>query len=337
MKIELPLAGALFAVAAAAVVYTSFTLPPVLSTQNGWRGTAMVQVELPAHRKALQAANVVPEAQPAAELANEKSSAAYENVQVLGDVDSAEFLRIMTAITEWVSPEQGCTYCHAEGESLASDALYTKVVARRMLQMTLKINAGWKPHVAETGVTCYTCHRGMPVPAQVWFKEAPPPEPAYAGNRDRQNLPLPVVGDSSLPHDIFEPYLSKETPIRVAGAKALRTGPNPSIQSTEGTYGLMMHLSQGLGVNCTFCHNTQNFADWANSTPQRVTAWHGIRMAREINNEYIDTLAGVFPANRKGPMGDVAKVNCATCHQGVNKPLYGVSMVADYLALRTGK
>jgi photosynthetic reaction center cytochrome c subunit len=99
----------------------------------------------------------------------------------------------------------------------------------------------------------------------------------------------------------------------------------------------MMHLSQGLGVNCTFCHNTQNFADWANSTPQRVTAWHGIRMAREINNEYIDTLAGVFPANRKGPMGDVAKVNCATCHQGVNKPLYGVSMVADYLALRTGK
>jgi photosynthetic reaction center cytochrome c subunit len=297
----------------------------------------MVQVELPAHRKALQAANVVPEAQPAAELANEKSSAAYENVQVLGDVDSAEFLRIMTAITEWVSPEQGCTYCHAEGESLASDALYTKVVARRMLQMTLKINAGWKPHVAETGVTCYTCHRGMPVPAQVWFKEAPPPEPAYAGNRDRQNLPLPVVGDSSLPHDIFEPYLSKETPIRVAGVKALRTGPNPSIQSTEGTYGLMMHLSQGLGVNCTFCHNTQNFADWANSTPQRVTAWHGIRMAREINNEYIDTLAGVFPANRKGPMGDVAKVNCATCHQGVNKPLYGVSMVADYLALRTGK
>jgi photosynthetic reaction center cytochrome c subunit len=309
----------------------------VLSTQNGWRGTAMVQVELPAHRKALQAANVVPEAQPAAELANEKSSAAYENVQVLGDVDSAEFLRIMTAITEWVSPEQGCTYCHAEGESLASDALYTKVVARRMLQMTLKINAGWKPHVAETGVTCYTCHRGMPVPAQVWFKEAPPPEPAYAGNRDRQNLPLPVVGDSSLPHDIFEPYLSKETPIRVAGVKALRTGPNPSIQSTEGTYGLMMHLSQGLGVNCTFCHNTQNFADWANSTPQRVTAWHGIRMAREINNEYIDTLAGVFPANRKGPMGDVAKVNCATCHQGVNKPLYGVSLVADYLALRTGK
>jgi photosynthetic reaction center cytochrome c subunit len=275
--------------------------------------------------------------QPAADPAGEKSSAAYENVKVLGDVDAAEFLRIMTAITEWVSPEQGCTYCHAEGESLASDALYTKVVARRMLEMTLKINAGWKPHVAETGVTCYTCHRGQPVPSQVWYKETPPPEPAYAGNRSRQNEPLPVVGDSSLPHDFFSTYLSKAAPIHVTGDKALRTGKNASIQATEGVYGLMMHLSQGLGVNCTFCHNTQNFADWKISTPQRVTAWHGIRMVREINNDYLDPLVGAFPANRKGPMGDVAKVNCATCHQGVNKPLYGASMVADYLALKTGK
>ena len=29
-------------------------------------------------------------------------------------------------------------------------------------------------------------------------------------------------------------------------------------------------------------------------------------------------------------LGDVAKVNCATCHQGVFKPLYGVSMAKDY-------
>jgi photosynthetic reaction center cytochrome c subunit len=29
-------------------------------------------------------------------------------------------------------------------------------------------------------------------------------------------------------------------------------------------------------------------------------------------------------------LGDVAKVNCATCHQGVFKPLYGESMAKDY-------
>jgi photosynthetic reaction center cytochrome c subunit len=29
-------------------------------------------------------------------------------------------------------------------------------------------------------------------------------------------------------------------------------------------------------------------------------------------------------------MDDVAKVNCQTCHQGVYKPLLGVSMLKDY-------
>jgi photosynthetic reaction center cytochrome c subunit len=33
-------------------------------------------------------------------------------------------------------------------------------------------------------------------------------------------------------------------------------------------------------------------------------------------------------------MGDVAKVNCATCHQGVFKPLYGASMAKDYPELQ---
>jgi photosynthetic reaction center cytochrome c subunit len=334
MKIELPLAGALLGVAAIAVIYSTFTVPPVWSQQNGWRGTGMAQIATPQHRAALQQANIVPEVQPAADLAGEKSSDAYENVKVLGDVDSAEFLRIMTAITEWVAPEQGCSYCHAEGESLASDALYTKVVARRMIEMTLKINQGWKPHVAETGVTCYTCHRGQPVPANVWSLQTAANTPPYAGNKDKQNYPSGHVGAASLPNDIYAPYLSKAAEIRVESKNALPTGPNPSIQATEQTYGLMMHMSQGLGVNCTFCHNTQNFGEWSTSTPQRVTAWHGIRMMREINNTYIDTLANVFPANRKGPAGDVLKANCATCHAGESKPLYGVSMVKDYLELK---
>jgi len=68
----------------------------------------------------------------------------------------------MLAITQWVAPEQGCAYCH-NGDNLADDGLYTKIVARRMLQMTRHINKDWKEHVASTGVTCYTCHRGQPV------------------------------------------------------------------------------------------------------------------------------------------------------------------------------
>jgi photosynthetic reaction center cytochrome c subunit len=67
-----------------------------------------------------------------------------------------------------------------------------------------------------------------------------------------------------------------------------------------------------------------------------VKAWHGIRMARDVNNQYIAPLTEVFPANRKGVLGDLAKVNCATCHQGVNKPLLGTSMLKDYPSLASG-
>jgi photosynthetic reaction center cytochrome c subunit len=44
-------------------------------------------------------------------------------------------------------------------------------------------------------------------------------------------------------------------------------------------------------------------------------------------------LTGVFPAYRKGPMGDPFKVSCATCHQGKNKPMGGYPMAKDYHAL----
>jgi photosynthetic reaction center cytochrome c subunit len=45
-------------------------------------------------------------------------------------------------------------------------------------------------------------------------------------------------------------------------------------------------------------------------------------------------LQDVFPPVRLGTAGDVAKVGCATCHQGVYKPLFGVSMVKDFPELR---
>jgi photosynthetic reaction center cytochrome c subunit len=90
----------------------------------------------------------------------------------------------------------------------------------------------------------------------------------------------------------------------------------------------MMHMSSALGVNCTYCHNSQSFRSWTLSRPQRATAYYGIRMVRDINADYIGPLAAVFPAYRKGPHGDAYKVNCQTCHQGQSKPLAGTSMLA---------
>ena len=71
-------------------------------------------------------------------------------------------------------------------------------------------------------------------------------------------------------------------------------------------------------------HNSRSFFAWDQSTPQRSTAWYGIRMVRDVNNDYLNSLHGVFPPYRLGVLGDVAKVNCNTCHQGAFKPLAGV-------------
>ncbi|MEY3992929.1 MAG: photosynthetic reaction center cytochrome c subunit [Pseudomonadota bacterium] len=261
----------------------------------------------------------------------------YQNVKVLGDLSVGEFTRVMVSMTQWIAPEQGCGYCH-NLQNFADDSMYTKVVARRMTQMTQHLNASWKNHVADTGVTCYTCHRGQAVPNQVWFA---PDDSKLAkgmlGQRNGQNEPAGSVGGSSLPKDPFTAYLQKDTPIRQISQTALPQGINStgsSTQMTEATYGLMMHMSTGLGVNCAFCHNSRNFSDWKQSPPQRVTAYHGIRMVRELNNEFITPLTSTFPRNRLGPKGDVAKVNCATCHQGAYKPLYGEPMAKLYPELQ---
>ena len=321
----------------AALLLAGCEKPPIAVSQTGFRGTAMEQVYNPRTLATQASLNKAPAIADAIVdvPGTPRAGAIYQNVKVLGDLSVGEFARTMGAITEWVAPQQGCLYCHVAG-NFADDSVYTKIVARKMLQMTQKINSGWKTHVAGTGVTCYTCHRGNNIPKEIWFK---PTEQKSAGgsmgNDFGQNRAAKTVGLSSLPYDPFTPYFLDSKPIRVNGKEALAmTGTSANRSSTkqaEHTYGLMIHWSNSLGVNCTYCHNTQAFAEWgANATPQRATAWYGIRMAREINNEYMVPITDVFPAYRLGPKGDVAKANCATCHQGAYKPLYGAAMAKHY-------
>ncbi|MCU0943442.1 MAG: photosynthetic reaction center cytochrome PufC [Hydrogenophaga sp.] len=316
----------------ALVLLTACERPPMNSVQHGYRGTGMVQVYNPRTLVEVAEANKMPAAQPAADTSGPKAGQVYQNVQVLGDLSIGEFTRLMVAMTAWVSPDQGCNYCH-NGANFADDGLYTKVVARKMVQMTQHINSQWKNHVAETGVTCYTCHRGKNIPDNIWFTAKSEPYGSnFMGDKAGQNTPADSVKLASLPYDPFTPYLLKDEPIRVNAPLALpvSTRPGESIQRTEKTYALMTHMSASLGVNCTYCHNTQNFAKWDGAPPQRVTAYHGIRMARDINLAYMEPLTDVFPANRKGELGDVAKTNCTTCHQGAYKPLFGQSMLKDH-------
>ena len=317
----------------AAALLSGCERPPIDAVQHGFRGTAMVEVYNPRIVVKDLPKNAVPDALPAASPGGPAASAIYQNVQVLGELSVGEFARTMASMTAWVSPEQGCTYCH-NAANFASDEKYTKVVARKMLLMTRKVNADYKTHVAETGVTCYTCHRGNNIPQEVWFTAKPEARSAgMLGDRAGQNTVSVAGAYASLPEDPFTPFLLEARDIRVQGETALPTGNRHSTKQTEWTYSLMNHMSTALGVNCTYCHNTRSFGSWDTSPPQRVTAWYGIRMVRDLNNEYMTPLTEVFPAHRLGPTGDVAKTNCQTCHQGAFKPMYGKAMAKDYPAL----
>ncbi len=319
-------AGTLFTV----TQLKSMEHPPVVAVQRGFRGTAMDQIYNPRTLAALAAAAKVPRSLPPASPNGVKAAVAYKNVQVLKNLSVGQFTRLMVSITNWVAPKQGCSYCHNVA-NMAWDGLYTKIVARRMIQMTQNINGNWQSHVQNVGVTCYTCHGGNPVPKNIWFND--PGTVAEMGVAETQTgmaHPTAPLNLSSLPYDPFTPYLEHAVDIRVQGNTALPTGNVSTIKQAEWTYGLMIHFAQSLGVNCTYCHNTRSFGDWSTSSPARVNAWYGIRMVRDVNNNYLDSLHDVFPAYRKGPLGDNAKVNCATCHQGLYKPLYGVSMLTTF-------
>jgi photosynthetic reaction center cytochrome c subunit len=318
---------------AALLLLTSCELPPQKSVQLGYRGVGIQQVYSPERMAATAAAHQAPKALAPAPADSTKAGVVYQNVQALGHVSNAEFVRTMAAITEWVAPktgpEAGCAYCHNTA-NMASDEKYQKVVARSMMRMTQNINANWEGHVQKTGVTCYTCHRGNQVPTGTWFY---------------------TDANQSLRH-----YLDRSD-VRVQTASALRSEvDNPtSIMQTEYTYELMISMSSALGVNCTYCHNSRQWSSWEESSPKRLLALRGVRMVRDANLNYMLPLQDTWPSATharshltgdgtlftphinanisRGPMGDGAKLQCATCHQGIYKPLYGQPMAPDYPAL----
>jgi photosynthetic reaction center cytochrome c subunit len=331
MSMRLWIAGGALVLAGGSIFLISTERPPVGGVQRGYRGTAAFYIYNPRVMDETRAANRIPATLPPSGDVGPVARTIYKNVQVLGNVHAGEFTRLMVSMTNWVAPKQGCSACHNTA-NFSDDSLYTKRVARRMLQMVLHVNTDWKQHVANTGVTCYTCHRGQLVPPNVWFNN---PGPAQAGGLAQapigKNHPNAAAAGSALPLDPYTVFLEQANDIKVQSTTALPTDSTHTMKQAEWTYSLMLSISKALGVNCDYCHFTRSFADWSQSTPQRVTAWYGIRMVRDLNTHFLDPLQGTFPPWRLGTaFGDSPKVNCATCHNGVFKPLFGVSMAKGF-------
>ncbi|AHM03483.1 Photosynthetic reaction center cytochrome c subunit [Roseibacterium elongatum DSM 19469] len=217
---------------------------------------------------------------------------------------------------------------------------YQTTVARRMIQMTQNINQNWAAHVqanAEVGVTCYSCHRGMPVPNNIWYRVSPVNE-NVAGWSANQNRVTMASNFTSLPSDYLEHYLIEneegfynDINVHDLASRVQQQPGDPLIQQTERTYAFMNYISNSLGVNCTFCHNTRAFYDPGQVTPQWATATLGITMVQEIIAEYLLPLQDVLPEERLGPVyADMPLAACRTCHQYEQQPLNGLNVIRNW-------
>lgn len=315
---------------------------PVRSVQVSLAGPSMIQFA-PTPQQ-LTATNAIPVSLPAMPQTGPDAGNVYQNIQVLKDVKATEFIRLMASITDWVSPKEGCGFCH-ESNNFASDAKPQKLVARVMLRMTRHINAAWQNHVGGAGgVTCYTCHRGQPVPSDVYYPSPPHPQPQFIAKQDDWNEDAATVR-RFFPRDSWADFLVGDTPALTQSYTALPTGEVTAPIVTKRVYEFMIQLSDGLGVNCGFCHNSRAFFDWKQSTPYRWTAEYGIQMARDLNRYFLIPAGKLIPLERitpgaprepmvpardQGPQAGNALVVCGTCHHGNPLPLNGVNMVRDF-------
>ena len=104
---------------------------------------------------------------------------ADKNIKVLNGMPESQLIPTMKFIT--VSLGVACTYCHVmkDGQmDTAADDKETKRIARGMMKMVMQANA--TTFHGEPQISCYTCHRGQPIPQgapsfPVALKLMPPP------------------------------------------------------------------------------------------------------------------------------------------------------------------
>ncbi len=87
---------------------------------------------------------------------------------------------------------------------------------------------------------------------------------------------------------------------------------NIKIFKTMPAERLVMMMDKGwgnaLGVNCTHCHNTH---DWASEEKEdKQMAREMVNMTTKINGDLLKKIEGL----------EKASVNCSTCHRGEKKP-----------------
>jgi photosynthetic reaction center cytochrome c subunit len=335
--------GAIAAAAFIAFVPT-WSHPPVGGIQIGPPPTSMIEFTTGQLKEPVP--QTAPAPLPPATGESQPAAQAYKNIKVLTDVSAPEFMRLQQAITQWVAPKQGCDFCH-QGKDYASDANPHKLAARLMLSMVRHINADWGSHVQPAGVTCYTCHRGQPVPAETWFPSNPAPVRHFIATQENWQENGDTVR-KFFPDAGWELYFLEDLPISVQSTTALPSNTVASQIVAKRVYEMMMQMSDGIGVNCGYCHNSRALESWSQSSPYRWNGYSGIKLTQDLDHNYLLQLAGLIPQDRAiinetalpvipdreaNPQRGNGLIVCATCHYARPEPLNGANMLKDYPGL----
>lgn len=114
----------------------------------------------------LLAAFVLTTASPAArgqqrtEISDKPAEQVYENIEIFKGQPAANVMRAMVSWTRLLGVD--CTYCHVN-DRWEKDDKQEKQTARKMFRMVDLVNK----YLESNQVTCYTCHRGKPKPANM--------------------------------------------------------------------------------------------------------------------------------------------------------------------------
>jgi photosynthetic reaction center cytochrome c subunit len=213
---------------------------------------------------------------------------------------------------------------------------HMQAVTRAMTDMTQAINTKWRSHVGAQGVTCFTCHRNQAIPPETWFPRVPKETPPMVATSENWNETAQTVRNF-FPDNGWALYFLQNEPIHVQSKTALRIGTVAPQLVAKRVYEFMMQMSNDIGVNCGYCHNSRAMADWNQSTPNRWTGYTAIQMTRDIDQHFLFNQADLFlqtreylkqnslvvPPDRRVSDAAPGLIVCASCHYGHTKPETG--------------
>ena len=237
------------------------SVPRWTSIQRGYRGLGMDQIVNPRRLEDKLAAEQDPG--PAADRRPGRHAGpeVYENVKVLGDLDSRRVHPADGRDHGLGGAAAGLHLLPRRGRATSPPTRSTPRWWRGgCSRWSRNINGDWQTHVH--GHRRHLLHL-PPRPARARRMSgstirAAAARPACSATMRARTTRSAGPATRSLPYDPFTPFLEQDNNIRVVADDGRCPAPTTSRSSRpSGPTRLMIHFSTSLGVNCTYCHNSR--------------------------------------------------------------------------------